>query len=737
MIELLNLALAGGLAAAAAPVIIHIAHRRRLKQMDWGAMRFLQTLLRQRRRSLSIENLLLLMLRILALVCLALALMRPNMSWTGSGGSGDVIMRGGKTAAVVLIDDGVSSGSGRTDVAIDVVKQLALSYIDTLQTGDEISIIPLSRMRGPPADPLYDLDAARDLVRSLQPTAVASDIPALAEAGLAQLTRHLNPEAEIVLVNDGRGDGLRSDDRLRWDELRRRLLSNPEAVIGSRARPHVILLAPTVESPDANVSVSALSIDRALIAVDRPVSIQLTISHVGKRAVNGTLVRLLVNGRTVAERSLELIVGEKKSVSFTHTFHDPGSYVIEGVVEGARDPLAVDDRRALAIQVEQHLPVLLVEGDSGKDLDGSLGLVAAALDPTATGNDLFSVTRIPIGLLDERALAGHRVVVLGDIPALDAAGLAAIEHFVVAGGGVLVGLGPNSQVNTINRYWARGGDGFMPTLLKEMRERDPAIRPVVAMAGHQALVAFGPDSGGAWEAVNVRRHIPLDSGSITDLTTIMSLDGGDPILVERQRGLGRVALWASSLDGQWNDLPLRPAFVPLIRGLMASLGGVVLPPRNLEPLQSIAWIPPMGTDEGNITAEGPDGQPLELTSGAWEGHRALMSKALIKPGVYQMRVGTPPSVIRYAVAIAGSESQLLPLDVQELKNAFGEVNIHRVDRPARIAALFAQGSFTSLELSRWLIAGCILFLFAETLLTRRMISNEKRASQPDVVRRAA
>ena len=36
MIELLNLALAGGIAAAAAPVIIHIAHRRKLKPIDWG-----------------------------------------------------------------------------------------------------------------------------------------------------------------------------------------------------------------------------------------------------------------------------------------------------------------------------------------------------------------------------------------------------------------------------------------------------------------------------------------------------------------------------------------------------------------------------------------------------------------------------------------------------------------------------------------------------------------------------
>jgi hypothetical protein len=169
---------------------------------------------------------------------------------------------------------------------------------------------------------------------------------------------------------------------------------------------------------------------------------------------------------------------------------------------------------------------------------------------------------------------------------------------------------------------------------------------------------------------------------------------------------------------------------------MASLGGVVLPPRNLAPLQRLAWIPPTGLNEGNITAEGPDGQSLQLTSGSWEGQRALMSDALVKPGVYQVRVGTPPSVIRYAVSLASSESQLMPINEDELRTAFGEIVVHRVERAARIAPLFAQGSVTALELSRWLILCCVILLFAETLLTRRMISNE-RAASVDSMRKAA
>src|SRR5208282_508593 len=65
MFEFLNPLLFGGLAAVAAPLIIHLLHRRKVKQVDWGAMRFLAELIAQQRRRLFLEELLLLLVRAL------------------------------------------------------------------------------------------------------------------------------------------------------------------------------------------------------------------------------------------------------------------------------------------------------------------------------------------------------------------------------------------------------------------------------------------------------------------------------------------------------------------------------------------------------------------------------------------------------------------------------------------------------------------------------------------------
>ena len=68
----LNAILAGGLAAVSVPIIVHIIHRRRVKRIDWGAMRFLVDMLARSKRRMMVEHWLLLCIRMAMLACLGL-----------------------------------------------------------------------------------------------------------------------------------------------------------------------------------------------------------------------------------------------------------------------------------------------------------------------------------------------------------------------------------------------------------------------------------------------------------------------------------------------------------------------------------------------------------------------------------------------------------------------------------------------------------------------------------------
>ncbi len=89
-----------GLAAVAIPIIIHLLNRRRARVVDWGAMKFLLDSLASRNRRILIEELLLMILRCLAVAVLVLAMARPYMP-TRAGMSFALVLGAALLAAVL------------------------------------------------------------------------------------------------------------------------------------------------------------------------------------------------------------------------------------------------------------------------------------------------------------------------------------------------------------------------------------------------------------------------------------------------------------------------------------------------------------------------------------------------------------------------------------------------------------------------------------------------------------
>src|SRR5437868_8469760 len=200
----LNLLLVGGLAAVSAPIIIHLLHRSKVMPYDWGAMMFLEELMAVRARRLRRQELLLLIVRSMIVACLSLALMRPAVkSPTAGVRSADT-----HTSAVVLLDDSYSMNVGRNRTAWQDAKESAINYIGTLQNGDDVSIMFVSSAGKVPAPAaLYDLDRAREIVRSAKVNYDKTDIPRAVSASLQQLENQHNPRRELVLFSDMQAAG--------------------------------------------------------------------------------------------------------------------------------------------------------------------------------------------------------------------------------------------------------------------------------------------------------------------------------------------------------------------------------------------------------------------------------------------------------------------------------------------------------------------------------------------------
>lgn len=109
-----------GLALAAVPLIIHLLNRRRFELVEWAPMKYLKLTIRSNRRRLRIEQLLLLLLRTLAIALLVIIVARPVLSREASGAW---LTHRSRVSRIIVLDDSLAMGyrhNGRT--ALDLGK---------------------------------------------------------------------------------------------------------------------------------------------------------------------------------------------------------------------------------------------------------------------------------------------------------------------------------------------------------------------------------------------------------------------------------------------------------------------------------------------------------------------------------------------------------------------------------------------------------------------------------------
>src|SRR5688572_7109821 len=98
-----NLAMLGWLAAAAAPLLIHLWSRHRFREVQWAAVQFLLAAMRKNARRIQLQQWLLLALRTLLIVLVVLAVAEPYGQGLVAGGSASA-----PTHKVLVIDSSYS-----------------------------------------------------------------------------------------------------------------------------------------------------------------------------------------------------------------------------------------------------------------------------------------------------------------------------------------------------------------------------------------------------------------------------------------------------------------------------------------------------------------------------------------------------------------------------------------------------------------------------------------------------
>ena len=580
-----------GLVGIALPVIAHLLSRRKYDVVDWGAMQFLNPS-RKSRRKMRLEELLLLLVRIMAIALIATALARPSISsgfllGYNSAGSRDV----------VLVIDGSNSMSrtdGLTSLHQKAIRR-AKEFLLTLNPGDTVAIIdardvPVKILESP----VQDRQLVAKQLDNLPPPAGAANVRLACEEAIGILGRCSNGSREIVVLTDRQRASWTLNNEAAWRRF-------DEVLKFPSVRPGIWVLdvAQGLAEIRQNVSVGQIAISRDLTVPDFPVSLQVSIRNAGAGPVD-VPVQVLINGQRVANYDATVSVSARSDATYSRTlrFRSEGTNLVTVKAVATRDAIESDNQSHAAIKVTSAIPVLLIESSTSPDRT-RWNSFFAELALTAPQNDSpwILARTVKARNLQHTDLDAAGAVVLADVTELPDNISAAIQEFVAGGKGVLIALGERSKPDAFQTMFV--DTGLLPAVkLKRIRSTSPDAPLPTTIAPYSLEAAwldrFRERKGASllqanydkWWTVEQISASPTEQAALPDAVaedqrppirnrntyaTVAQLTSGDPLLLQTSCGEGSVLLMTSNLNADWNALPTRPDYVPFLHEALFQL----------------------------------------------------------------------------------------------------------------------------------------------------------------------
>ncbi len=526
--------LLGGAALVAVPVVLHLIMRRKPVPHDFPALRFLRERAVANRRRLRLNHLLLLLLRVAALVLLALALSRPVLRGAGWLATGE-----GPVAAAFVFDTAPRMALREGNRSrLEQAAAMARVLFGKLPTGSKVAVVdtgggavafaPTVAAAGSRIDRL----AVGTPVVSLE-AAIAEGLRVLGESGLGR--------RELYVFTDCSRGG--------W--------GGAAALDIAKTHPDTSALFIDVGSVNPqDFAIDAVDLTTDQIAAGTSLTLTAAVSRTGPAASRAVAVEMLGPDGRYTRRAVKPLAwkpGAAQEVAFEIAGLEPGLRQGRVVVDGT-DELDADDARFFTVEVGPP-PRVLVAAPAPANRTGRFLLEAIA--PVAlrkTGKARFDAQLVDVADLETVSWDDVQGLVLVDPPPLAPRTWDVIREWVSAGKGLVVWLGPRAgdaaRFNSASSQAVLGG-----RLVRVWRSPDRSNYIAPTRLDSPLLAAFRRVGDAVpWQDFPVVRHWefePLDEAG--SAAVVASYRNGLPALLDRRVGEGTVVIVTTPVSQAADD----------------------------------------------------------------------------------------------------------------------------------------------------------------------------------------
>ena len=618
-------ALLAGAATFAIPVVIHLIFRMRKRRVVFSSLRFLQESVLKESRRLKLRELILLLLRCAACILLALCFARPFRPDTVLAGSNGKP----KEDVVLVVDDSPSlmaqeGASIRWNALLERVRAEIGSHVP----GEHIGLVFASEPNRPESELTSNFGSVTTAMNREKTSARRGDLAQAMSTGVDLLINSAQSVRRMVLYTDLQSNQI---EKGAWAAIAQKAAASGHGII-------VQIVTPTGVQPARlpNLAVTEVTPKSDVWIEGRPVPFAVRVSNNGDSENPSVPIRLTVDGKILASRTVGLGPRSSTEIEMLATFPRPGE--VFGQVEiDAHDAFPDDDKRLFALRLRDSLKVLVVEeklGEKDAFLDEGY-YVRMALDPKARGVEsapppssgsgssggsggapaaaagYVQVQSVSVAHVTPDLYRNTDLIVLVGVPELSPKDLVMLEDAVREGRNLILFVGRSdgrlSDTFYNGPFW-KNGHGLLPArpgLLYEGKRLEGKYHQLGEFkADHTLFKTFVGENEPNLRLPRYWRHfqanpadlkIGSEAPKLTEPKTpdkpdktektpentihpagevLATFGDGSPFVMERAYGKGTVLMFNFAPRPEMTDLPKRKAFVPLLHQAVRHFAGV-------------------------------------------------------------------------------------------------------------------------------------------------------------------
>jgi len=676
--------------AAVIPVILHLINRQRAKDLPFPTLRFLRIAAQKTRRRRRIQDLFLLLVRMAALILIALGLAKPTVTKLGT-----LLGAGSSTGVMIILDNSASMGAVdgqrvRWETALGAARQI----LDQLRDGDYVGLLLTGGPRFPEEGKLEQSpDKVIQILNQAAPSYERADLAVRVRQARKALAKLDVRNKVIYVITDMQAscwegyealpEGTRLED---LDKEQQKELKIP------------VVLVDCQQAPKPNVAIQKVTAETAVPVAGVPVKADVLLYNASSASQQRHLELYIDGVRDQASPAIDIPAESTKEFSFQFRFRTGGRHRCEVRLVG-EDGSAMDDRYFFAMEVNQNIPIAIVKAQAHEIayLDDTFYL-ERAFTPTSGQEWALKPRILTLNELATENLSQYLAIFLVNVPAPTAGLVERLRDYVQHGGNLVWISGENVRAAEYNAMNEQAQGKLLPAPLLDVQTPAPGSGReswfISSLDREHKTMKLFLEPATLYQTVLVYKYVRIDERApeASGLRVLARLDDGQPLFVERPVERGRVFFLGTSAHVGWTNMPLKPLFLPLFVRLCFDMLGVEQAQASLlaghpivvhldpEQRPSIVEVVPPSGQRNQLPTTDSQGAPLA----------EVRFHETYEPGIYTVKLlgGPQPKERWYCVNIDPEEANTTKIDRAELEKRFSPAGLVFAENPEDLSSTF-------------------------------------------------